>query len=160
VIGFIKKIFGPSNCDDAKLAERTVRAAKANDITNFYGCCGSWSAMASVPALLCMFIGLPGIIPFALFAGGLAVLGSAIPMIKLTEKIENAFTTECKSRKVCPPGWDRDYFLPPEPKNDNNPQIPVLTDIFDPQAAITLGEKIAVGRTLKLKRKPHAFRKS
>lgn len=107
-----------------------------------------------------LFFGLPWLVPAVLVGGGIATLASAIPVIKVTDKIENIFVRECQRRKVCPPGWDRDYFIPPEPQNDNKPPVPVLADVFDPIAAIALGEKITVGPALKLKRKTHAFRQS
>ena len=159
---FIKSAFGPDTPDDEKLMKRTKRAWKVNNWTNFYGCCGSWSIMGAVGGLFLCFAGLPWVVPVAMAVGGVTVLATAVPAIKLTEKIEGAFNTEVRKRGLWKPEWDEDY-CPPDPfeeefnrqmEAENAKTIPVLAEIFDPKAAVTLGGDIRAMPSIKLKAQP------
>lgn len=163
MINFIKNKLGPQNCDDDKLMKRMKRAWKVNSWTNFYACCGSWSLMGVVPAGVAMFLGLPGIVPLALLGGGITVLASAIPAVNLTDKIENAFNAEARKRGLWKREWDEDYCPPCPYEEEFNRRMaeehakksPVLAEIFDPSAAVILGDSIRAMPSIKLKARPH-----
>ena len=116
--------------------------------------------MASVVAGVAMIVGMPGIVPLVLLGGGATVLASAIPAIKFTEKIENAFNGEVRKRGLWKREWDEDY-CPPYPGEEydsrqaaqEKKEIPVLAEVFDPEAAVTLGDSIRAMPSIKLKQR-------
>lgn len=160
MMNFIKNHFGPANCDDDKLLKRMKRAWVANSWTNLYGCCGSFSIMGSAVAGIAMIFGMPGIVPLVLLGGGAAVLATGVPLIKLTDKIEDSFNREAQKRGLWKREWDEDYE-PPCPHEEAfyrmleeeraAKKMPVLADVFDPQAAVTLGESVKAMPSIKLK---------
>lgn len=150
---FFKNLYDPAKCDDEKLAKRFLFTEKVISVGASMVLTSAIAGFVGVFAGIAAIAGsIPWIVPAALIGGGLGIFGVGLPITGWGNSKHIDYIAEFERRQINTPGEHPYVRVSPKPA----PVVaaaPILSEIFDPAAAVTLKDRMRAMPAIKLARK-------